>query len=87
MRCDKYTKPQRPAVVQVGPAPAEGQKSVGYMIHESGRWSDVHQKWFFLPRKLSRESYDEVGSPECSQVDGFVPYTQYVNLRKVHQPD
>ncbi|KAJ1489725.1 apyrase-domain-containing protein, partial [Baffinella frigidus] len=39
---------------------ALGQKSVGYMIHESGRWSDVHQKWFFLPRKLSRESYNEV---------------------------
>ena len=69
--------------MQVGPAPAEGQKSVGYMIHESGRWSDVHQKWFFLPRKLSRQSYDEVRSPERSKVDGFVPLAQNVNLRKV----
>jgi soluble calcium-activated nucleotidase 1 len=32
----------------------------GYMIHESGRWSDIHQRWFFFPRKLSRELYDEV---------------------------
>jgi soluble calcium-activated nucleotidase 1 len=30
------------------------------MIHEAGRWSDVHARWFFLPRKLSREPYDEV---------------------------
>jgi hypothetical protein len=21
----------------------------GYMIHESGRWSEQHQHWFFLP--------------------------------------
>jgi soluble calcium-activated nucleotidase 1 len=32
----------------------------GYMIHESGRWSDIHQRWFFFPRKLSRKLYDEV---------------------------
>lgn len=32
---------------------------LGYIIHESGVWSDVHQKWFFLPRRASRESYDE----------------------------
>jgi soluble calcium-activated nucleotidase 1 len=30
------------------------------MIHESGRWSDVHQMWFFMPRKLSRQPYNEV---------------------------
>eukprot|EP00928_Gymnodinium_smaydae_P019922 TRINITY_DN1767_c0_g2_i1.p1 TRINITY_DN1767_c0_g2~~TRINITY_DN1767_c0_g2_i1.p1 ORF type:complete len:421 (+),score=55.34 TRINITY_DN1767_c0_g2_i1:64-1326(+) len=31
----------------------------GYMIHEAVRWSDIHHMWFFLPRKLSREPYDE----------------------------
>eukprot|EP00930_Biecheleria_cincta_P002325 TRINITY_DN103336_c0_g1_i1.p1 TRINITY_DN103336_c0_g1~~TRINITY_DN103336_c0_g1_i1.p1 ORF type:complete len:426 (+),score=75.85 TRINITY_DN103336_c0_g1_i1:161-1438(+) len=31
----------------------------GYMVHESARWSDVHKMWFFLPRKLSRQAYDE----------------------------
>ncbi|XP_059168964.1 soluble calcium-activated nucleotidase 1-like [Physella acuta] len=31
----------------------------GYIIHESGVWSDVHKKWFFLPRRASTESYDE----------------------------
>jgi soluble calcium-activated nucleotidase 1 len=29
------------------------------MIHESGVWSSVHRKWFFLPRRSSRSSYDE----------------------------
>ncbi|KAK7004337.1 soluble calcium-activated nucleotidase 1 [Biomphalaria glabrata] len=32
----------------------------GYIIHESGVWSDVHKKWFFLPRRASTETYDEV---------------------------
>lgn len=30
------------------------------MIHESGVWSDVHKKWFFLPRRSSQDPYDEV---------------------------
>lgn len=29
-----------------------------YMIHESCQWSTVHEKWFFLPRKVSFEAYD-----------------------------
>lgn len=32
----------------------------GYMIHESGVWSTVHRKWYFLPRRCSKERYDEV---------------------------
>lgn len=31
----------------------------GYMIHESGAWSDVHKSWFFLPRRCSKERYNE----------------------------
>ena len=31
----------------------------GYMIHESAVWSDVHRKWFFLPRRASKEKYEE----------------------------
>ncbi|XP_055849503.1 apyrase [Episyrphus balteatus] len=31
----------------------------GYMIHESGVWSDAHQKWFFLPRRCSKNKYNE----------------------------
>lgn len=32
----------------------------GYMIHESAVWSDLHKKWYFLPRRCSTEKYDEV---------------------------
>ncbi|XP_031828756.1 soluble calcium-activated nucleotidase 1 isoform X2 [Nomia melanderi] len=31
----------------------------GYMIHESGAWSDVHKSWFFLPRRCSKNRYNE----------------------------
>ncbi|KAI6192112.1 Apyrase [Aphelenchoides bicaudatus] len=34
-----------------------------YMIHESCQWSDVHQQWFFLPRKVSLEAYNENTDP------------------------
>lgn len=29
------------------------------MIHESAVWSDVHKRWFFLPRRCSTEVYSE----------------------------
>ncbi|XP_022916990.2 soluble calcium-activated nucleotidase 1 [Onthophagus taurus] len=31
----------------------------GYMIHESGVWSEIHKSWFFLPRRCSKEKYNE----------------------------
>ncbi|KAH8382755.1 hypothetical protein KR009_005127 [Drosophila setifemur] len=31
----------------------------GYMIHESGAWSEAKQRWFFLPRRCSKEKYNE----------------------------
>uniref|UniRef100_A0A183CHW1 EF-hand domain-containing protein n=1 Tax=Globodera pallida TaxID=36090 RepID=A0A183CHW1_GLOPA len=36
-----------------------GYSFPGYMIHESGQWSDVHEKWFFMPRRASSLKYDE----------------------------
>jgi soluble calcium-activated nucleotidase 1 len=29
------------------------------MIFESCVWNSIEQKWYFLPRRASRESYDE----------------------------
>lgn len=29
------------------------------MIHESGMWSAVNRKWYFLPRRCSKERYNE----------------------------
>ncbi|VVC38495.1 Hypothetical protein CINCED_3A010807 [Cinara cedri] len=31
----------------------------GYMIHESCAWSQIHKRWFFLPRRSSNKRYDE----------------------------
>ncbi|KAK3091862.1 hypothetical protein FSP39_023214 [Pinctada imbricata] len=31
----------------------------GYIIHESGVWSEIHQRWFFMPRRASTEKYEE----------------------------
>ncbi|CAJ0565566.1 unnamed protein product, partial [Mesorhabditis spiculigera] len=38
---------------------ALGIEYPGYMIHEAVQWSDVHNKWFFLPRRASNETYSE----------------------------
>ena len=35
--------------------PTKCPHGAGFMIHEGARWSDVPKKWFFIPRKLSRE--------------------------------
>ncbi|XP_049868704.1 soluble calcium-activated nucleotidase 1 [Pectinophora gossypiella] len=38
---------------------AIGIKWPGYMIHESGVWSPMLEKWHFLPRRCSHEPYNE----------------------------
>lgn len=42
----------------------------GYMIHESGEWSEEHKKWFFLPRRCSTQKYNETldESRGCNQL-------------------
>ncbi|EYC37360.1 hypothetical protein Y032_0799g2411 [Ancylostoma ceylanicum] len=36
-----------------------GFPAPGYLTHEAVHWSEVHKKWFFLPRKASTTMYDE----------------------------
>uniref|UniRef100_A0A096MG43 Soluble calcium-activated nucleotidase 1 n=1 Tax=Poecilia formosa TaxID=48698 RepID=A0A096MG43_POEFO len=38
---------------------AAGIEPPGYFIHESAAWSDTLQRWFFLPRRASKERYEE----------------------------
>lgn len=38
---------------------AVGISYPGYMIHESGMWSEIHKRWFFLPRRCSKDTYHE----------------------------
>jgi len=34
----------------------------GYVLHESAGWSDVLQKWIFMPKKISTEKLDDESS-------------------------
>lgn len=38
---------------------AMGIEWPGYMIHEAAVWSNVHRRWYFLPRRCSKERYNE----------------------------
>ncbi|KAI6243958.1 hypothetical protein M3Y99_00063200 [Aphelenchoides fujianensis] len=38
---------------------AVGIEYPGYMINEAVQWSDVHQRWFVMPRRASKETYTE----------------------------
>jgi len=38
---------------------ATGTQYPGYMIHEAVAWSPVYRKWFFLPRRMSTEPYND----------------------------
>lgn len=31
----------------------------GYLLHESASWSPINRKWYFLPRRCSKERYNE----------------------------
>jgi len=37
-----------------------GCQSPGYLIHEAIRWSPHMRKWVFMPRRVSKEAYDDV---------------------------
>mmetsp|Transcript_8821 Transcript_8821/g.16917 ORF Transcript_8821/g.16917 Transcript_8821/m.16917 type:complete len:406 (-) Transcript_8821:225-1442(-) len=39
---------------------AAGAHPDGYLIHEAINWSDILQKWVVLPRRVSKDPYDEV---------------------------
>jgi len=34
-------------------------KEPGYVNHEAAAWSDIHQKWLFMPRRVSKEAYTD----------------------------
>lgn len=38
---------------------AAGVDYPGYLYYEAVCWSHYHEKWFFLPRRLSKEQYDD----------------------------
>ncbi|XP_072931822.1 apyrase [Epargyreus clarus] len=62
----------------------------GYMIHESGVWSPVTEKWHFLPRRCSHEHYNEtrdelMGCNFLITADSNFQHVQATEITK-HQP-
>jgi len=48
---------------------ASGTTSPGYLLHEAVNWNPVERKWYFLPRRVSFEEYDEVLDEErCGNI-------------------
>ncbi|EJW85501.1 calcium activated nucleotidase 1 [Wuchereria bancrofti] len=43
---------------------AVGIEWPGYMVHESVQWSEIYKKWFFLPRRASKQAYNEAKDEE-----------------------
>jgi len=54
------------------------------MIHEAVVWSEVHKKWFFLPRKASKSKYNDVDDERHGTnlllVADEVPIAFYLNF-------
>eukprot|EP01111_Echinosteliopsis_oligospora_P009692 TRINITY_DN2883_c0_g1_i1.p1 TRINITY_DN2883_c0_g1~~TRINITY_DN2883_c0_g1_i1.p1 ORF type:complete len:356 (-),score=68.27 TRINITY_DN2883_c0_g1_i1:39-1106(-) len=38
---------------------ATGTEHPGYLIHEAVRFNPVNRRWYFLPRRVSKEQYDD----------------------------
>jgi soluble calcium-activated nucleotidase 1 len=38
---------------------ALGFSHPGYLLHETGIWNPFSRKWIFLPRRASKEPYDD----------------------------
>lgn len=57
----------------------------GYMIHESGMWSIFNRKWYFLPRRCSKERYNETRDEYmgCNVLISADEYFRKVNVVKL----
>lgn len=67
---------------------AAGIQYPGYMIHESAAWSDIHRKWFFLPRRASDSPYNELederkGTNMLISADETFTHVQVTRVGKV----
>jgi soluble calcium-activated nucleotidase 1 len=54
----------------------------------AAQWSDVHRRWFFMPRKLSYEPYnDKLDSMRCTNyliiADEYFTNFKYIKVGKL----
>lgn len=64
-----------------------GNPHPGYMVHEAVEWSAFHKKWFVLPRRISKESYDEVKDNERGANTLFIASEDFSDVKMVKVGD
>ena len=69
---------------------ALGCQSPGYLIHEAIRWSPHMRKWVFMPRRVSKEAYDDEkdekrGSNKVVIVGVFISDMNKIELTRVQR--
>ncbi|GFN81946.1 soluble calcium-activated nucleotidase 1 [Plakobranchus ocellatus] len=62
-----------------------GMLSPGYIIHEAAVWSEIHKRWFFLPRRASKETYNEVDDEKRASNIMFIVDENFetIEVRKI----
>ena len=60
---------------------AVGIHRPGYVIHESCNWSPYHSKWFFLPRRASREKYDDKADEKRATNMMLIADSSFTNIK------
>lgn len=53
------------------------------MIHEAIQWSPVHKKWFFLPRRASKETYSEEADETRGTNDLIIANEDFTEFKTV----
>ena len=54
------------------------------MIHESGVWSKIHNKFVFLPRRVSSEIYDETEDEKRASNTRIMANEAFSNIQVDH---
>lgn len=55
----------------------------GYIVHEAVGWSEQLRKWVFLPRRMSKEAYDEQKDERMGSNVAFLMDEDFSNLKQV----
>lgn len=56
----------------------------GYLLHEGIRWNAALRRWFFLPRRLSQEAYDDSLDEERGSNTVISMNEQFSDIRITH---
>ena len=55
----------------------------GYMIHEAVCWSQIRRRWFFLPRRMSPDKYDDVTDEKMGTNTMIIADEDFADIKTV----